>query len=187
MNALRVMGGRVRAGYWWLEDKPIVVVLVAATATVAVAVVLASYTGIPHVWRLVQSRHNWPWLLGCLIGELVAYGGYVLTVRHMALVDDGNEVGITVSAKTVVAGLASLPPPDHRAVLPSITGLFAKTLLPVRASCWRRFTSSSVAPLPWQRARFLLPVGAKPASPGRRARRRGPSRALYVSVVCAPR
>ena len=69
-----------------------------------VAVVLASYSGFPHVWRLVQSRHNWPWLLGCLIGELVAYGGYVLTLRDMARVDEGNEVDLKVSAKTVVAG-----------------------------------------------------------------------------------
>ncbi len=98
------MGGRVRAGYLWLEDKPFVVVLVAAGATVAVAFVLASYSGIPHVWRLVQSRHNWSWLLGCFIGELVAYGGYVLTLRDMARVDEGNEVDLKVSAKTVVAG-----------------------------------------------------------------------------------
>jgi uncharacterized membrane protein YbhN (UPF0104 family) len=104
VNALRVLGGRVRAGYLWLEDKPLVVVLVAAGATVAAAFVLASYSGLPHVWRLIQSRHNWPWLLGCFIGELVAYGGYVLTLRDMARVDDGNEVDLTVSTKTVVAG-----------------------------------------------------------------------------------
>ena len=104
MNTLRRAGGRVRAGYLWLEDKPLVVVLVAAGATLAVAFVLASYSGLPHVWRLVQSRHNWPWLLGCLIGELVAYGGYVLTLRDMARVDDGNEVDLKVSAKAVVAG-----------------------------------------------------------------------------------
>jgi uncharacterized membrane protein YbhN (UPF0104 family) len=104
MNAIRRFVGELRAGYLWLEDKPLVVVLVAAGTTVAVALVLASYSGYPHVWRLVQSRHNWWWLAGCLGGELVAYGGYVLTLRDMARVDDGNEVDLAMSAKTVVAG-----------------------------------------------------------------------------------
>ena len=78
--------------------------LVAAGATVAAALVLASYSGLPHVWRLVQARHNWWWLVVCLVGELVAYGGYVLTLRDMARVDDGNEVDLAASTKTVVAG-----------------------------------------------------------------------------------
>lgn len=104
MSILRRFTAQLRAGYLWLEDKPLLVVLVAAGATVAVAFVLASYSGLPHVWRLVQSRHNWFWLLGCVAGELVAYGGYVLTVRDMARVDDGNEVDLAASTKIVVAG-----------------------------------------------------------------------------------
>ncbi len=104
MSILRSFAGRLRAGYLWLEDKPVVVVLVAAGATVAVVLVLASYSGLPHVWRLTRSRHNWWWLAGCLAGELLAYGGYVLTVRDMARVDDGNEVDLAASTKTVVAG-----------------------------------------------------------------------------------
>lgn len=101
---LRRVTGRLRDGYLWLEEKPLVVVLVAAGATVAVALVLASYSGFPHVWRFVQARHNWVWLLGCLAGELVAYAGYVLTLRDMARVDDGNDVDLAASTKTVVAG-----------------------------------------------------------------------------------
>jgi uncharacterized membrane protein YbhN (UPF0104 family) len=52
----------------------------------------------------VQTRHGGWWLIGCAVGELVAYGGYVLTLRDMARVDDGNDVDLAVSAKTVIAG-----------------------------------------------------------------------------------
>jgi uncharacterized membrane protein YbhN (UPF0104 family) len=104
LSTLRHFTGRLRAGYLWLEDRPLVVVLVAAGATVAVTLGLASYSGIPHVWRIVQNRHNWWWLVGCAAGELVAYGGYVLTLRDMARVDDGNDVDLAASTKTVVAG-----------------------------------------------------------------------------------
>ena len=102
--ALRRFARKLRVGYMWLEDKPLVVVLVAAGATVATVFVLASYSGFFHVWHLAESRHNWPWLVGCAIGELVAYGGYILTFRDMARVDDGNEAGLGASTKTVVAG-----------------------------------------------------------------------------------
>ncbi len=104
MQTARRLGAHIRGGYLWLEDKPLAVVLVAAGATVAMAVVLASYTGFPHVWSLVQARHNWTWLLGCVSGELVAYAGYVFTLRAMARVDAGNDLDLGASAKTVVAG-----------------------------------------------------------------------------------
>ena len=104
MRPLRRFAGRIRAGYLWLEDKPLIVVFVAAGATAGVAIVLAAYTGLPHVWRLVRARHDWVWLLGCFAGELVAYGGYVLTLRDMARVDDGNELDLAASTKSVVAG-----------------------------------------------------------------------------------
>ena len=104
MITLRRITGRLRAGYLWLEDKPLVVVFAAAGATVAVALALALYSGLPHVWRVMQARHNWWWLVGCLAGELVAYGGYVLTVRDMARVDEGNDVDLAASTKIVVAG-----------------------------------------------------------------------------------
>jgi uncharacterized membrane protein YbhN (UPF0104 family) len=104
MATLRSIGAHIRDGYLWLEDKPLVVVLVAGGATVAAAIALASYTGFPHVWALVQSRHDWPWLFACLLGELVAYGGYVLTLRDMARVDAGNPLDLAASTKSVVAG-----------------------------------------------------------------------------------
>ena len=80
------------------------VVAVAAGASVATALVLAASAGWPKVLRLVFARHAWIWLAVCLASEVVAYLGYVLTIRDMARVDDGPEMDLAVSTKTVVAG-----------------------------------------------------------------------------------
>jgi uncharacterized membrane protein YbhN (UPF0104 family) len=98
------MMGALRLGYLWLEDKPLVVVLAAAGATAGMAVVLASDAGWPHVLRVVYERHSWSWLAVCLVGEVAAYCGYVLTVRDMARVDGGSELKLRASAGAVVAG-----------------------------------------------------------------------------------
>lgn len=98
---LRGLLGRV---WLCLEDRPLVVVLVAAGATAGVALVLASEAGWAHVLRLAYARHSWAWLAVCLVGELAAFGGYVLTVRAMARVDDGSELELGASVRTVVAG-----------------------------------------------------------------------------------
>ena len=87
-----------------LEEKPLAVILVAAGATVGVAFALASAAGWPRVLRLVYARHSWSWLAVCLVGELAAYFGYVLTIRDMARVDSGAEMNLAVSTTTVVAG-----------------------------------------------------------------------------------
>jgi uncharacterized membrane protein YbhN (UPF0104 family) len=97
-------GVRARRGYAWLEEKPLVIVLAAAAATTGVALVLASEAGWPRLLRRVHDRQSWSWLLVCLVGELVAYGGYVLTVRDMARVDDGSELQLRASVTAVVAG-----------------------------------------------------------------------------------
>jgi uncharacterized membrane protein YbhN (UPF0104 family) len=94
----------LRESYLWLEDKPLVIVLAAAGATVGVVLVLASEAGWPHVSRLVYARHSWAWLAVCLVGELTAYGGYVLTVRAMARVDGGYKLGLRASITEVIAG-----------------------------------------------------------------------------------
>ena len=65
---------------------------------------LGTVAGWPHVLRLVESRRSWLWLFVCLAGELVAYGGYVLTVRDMARVDSGPELELDASVRTVVGG-----------------------------------------------------------------------------------
>lgn len=79
-------------------------VLAAAGATIAAAVVLGSYAGWPRVLHLVYTSHSSLWLGACFVGELVAYIGYALTLRDMARVDDGDEMSLELSAKTVVAG-----------------------------------------------------------------------------------
>jgi uncharacterized membrane protein YbhN (UPF0104 family) len=91
-------------GFLWLEEKPVAVVLVAAGATIATSLALASLAGLPRVLRLAQAPHSWAWLAVCLVGELVAYLGYVLTIRDMARVDEGPEMDVADSTKTVVAG-----------------------------------------------------------------------------------
>jgi hypothetical protein len=87
-----------------LEEKPLVVIAVAAGASVATGFVLAASAGWPEVLRLVYARHAWIWLVVCLVSEVVAYVGYVLTIRDMARVDDGPELDLAASTKTVVAG-----------------------------------------------------------------------------------
>ena len=102
-HLLRARRGAGRA-LLWAEDKPFVVIFASAGATVGMSVLLASYAGWPHVLHLLYARHSWAWLLVCLVGEMLAYGGYVLTVRDMARVDGGTEMGIKLSAEAVVGG-----------------------------------------------------------------------------------
>jgi len=94
----------LRAGFLWLEEKPAAVVLVAGGATLATALVLASYAGWPRLLTRTEARHSWGWLAVCFVGELIAYLGYVLTIRDMARVDDGPEMDVAASTTTVVAG-----------------------------------------------------------------------------------
>jgi uncharacterized membrane protein YbhN (UPF0104 family) len=94
----------LRESYLQFEDRPLAVGLLAAAASVGAVLVLASNAGWPQVMRLAHARHSWAWLVVCFAGELVAYGGYVLTVRAIARVDDGNAVGLRASITEVVAG-----------------------------------------------------------------------------------
>jgi uncharacterized membrane protein YbhN (UPF0104 family) len=95
---------RVTAGLLWLDEKPMVVVLAAAGATIGTVVVLCSYAGWSPVLRLVFAPHAWAWLVVCLLGEVAAYCGYALTIRDMARVDDGGDMSLGVSARVVVGG-----------------------------------------------------------------------------------
>lgn len=101
MDSVRDAVGETYAA---VEEKPLIVVLVAAGATIGVALVLAAEAGWPRVLRVARAEHSWAWLLVCAIGELVAYGGYALTVRDMARVDDGSEIDLPTSVQTAVAG-----------------------------------------------------------------------------------
>ncbi len=91
-------------GFVRVEEKPLVVVLVAAGATVAATVALTSLARWTSVVHRIDAQHAWRWLGVCLAGELAAYAGYVLTIRDMARVADGPDMNLAVSAKTVVAG-----------------------------------------------------------------------------------
>jgi uncharacterized membrane protein YbhN (UPF0104 family) len=95
---------RLRDGLLWLDEKPLVVVLAAAGATLGTVAVLCSYAGWSPVFRLVFAPHAWAWLLVCLLGEIVAYAGYALTIRDMSRVDDGGDMTLRASAKVVVGG-----------------------------------------------------------------------------------
>ena len=80
------------------------VVVAAAGATIVVSYLLATSVGWSHVSHIVYAKHSWLWLGACLVAELLAYLGYVLTLRDVAAVEGGPEMDLTVSAKTVVAG-----------------------------------------------------------------------------------
>jgi uncharacterized membrane protein YbhN (UPF0104 family) len=94
----------LRDAYVWFEEKPLVVVIAAAGTTVALVVVLAELGGWSRVSRVATTPHSLAWLAVCLLGELIAYGGYVLTVRDMARVDRCADMSVAMSAQTVVAG-----------------------------------------------------------------------------------
>jgi uncharacterized protein (TIRG00374 family) len=95
---------QVRDATLWLDEKPLVVILAAAGATIGCVVVLCAYAGWAPVLRLAFAPHAWVWLVACLVGEIVAYAGYALTIRDMARVDDGGELGLGTSARVVVGG-----------------------------------------------------------------------------------
>ena len=101
---IRRARARIGAFYTALEDKPLVIVLVAAGATIGVAIVLASEAGWPHVVHVVYTGRSSAWFAACAAGEIVAYCGYVLTVRDMARVYDGTDLELGATVTTVVAG-----------------------------------------------------------------------------------
>jgi uncharacterized membrane protein YbhN (UPF0104 family) len=95
---------RLKQAFLWFEEKPMVIIFVAAGATIAVAFFLASSVGYIHVLKRVYGLHAFSWLIVCLIGEVLAYLGYVFTLRDMAKVDDGEELKLGFSLKAVIAG-----------------------------------------------------------------------------------
>jgi hypothetical protein len=54
-----------------IEEKPLMVIVVAAGATVATSLVLASSAGWPRLLNRVYAPHSWRWLAVCLVGELL--------------------------------------------------------------------------------------------------------------------
>jgi uncharacterized membrane protein YbhN (UPF0104 family) len=104
VKRLSALGAGLRDACLRLEEKPMVIIVAAAGTTVGVVFVLASWAGWTRVEDLVETSHPWAWLGVCLAGELIAYAGYVLTVRDMARVDEGSAMSLSASAQSVVAG-----------------------------------------------------------------------------------
>ena len=105
IRGLPLRAGRgIRDQLLRVEEKPVAVIVAAAGATITVSYLLAASVGWRHVSHVVYAKHSWIWLSACLIGELLAYLGYVLTLRDIACVEEGPEMGLAASTKTVVAG-----------------------------------------------------------------------------------
>jgi uncharacterized membrane protein YbhN (UPF0104 family) len=104
MTTLGSTRDRLRQGLLWLDEKPLVVVLAAAGATIGTVLVLCAYAGWGPVRHLVFAPHAWAWLILCFVGEVVAYAGYALTIRDMARVDAGGDISLKASARVVVGG-----------------------------------------------------------------------------------
>ena len=85
------------------ERRPALVVSAAAVLAVAAVLGLGYVAGYGHV-RHWLDRVEPQWLAVCFAGELIAYVGYVLAVRDTARVDEGPELGLSLSTQTVVAG-----------------------------------------------------------------------------------
>jgi uncharacterized membrane protein YbhN (UPF0104 family) len=86
-----------------VERRPALVVSAAAVLAVAAAFGLGYVAGYEQVRHWLERVHP-QWLAVCFAGELVAYVGYVLAVRDTARVDEGPELGLSLSTQTVVAG-----------------------------------------------------------------------------------
>jgi uncharacterized membrane protein YbhN (UPF0104 family) len=71
-----------------------------ALATAMALADLAGYDALVHAVRGLEPE----WLIGCFIGQLVAYFGYVLAVRAVARVDDGPRLSLALTTRTVLAG-----------------------------------------------------------------------------------
>lgn len=97
-------GGTVRTLVCRLDDRPLMMVIVAGVMTLGVTAGLGWAAGWPHVRHVVLHAHPWLWLAGCAAGEVVAYLGYALTLRDVARVDGGPGMDIGASTKAVVAG-----------------------------------------------------------------------------------
>ena len=105
IRAVPLRAGRaIRDRLLRVEEKPVAVVVAAAGATIVASYLLAASVGWRHVSHVVYAKHSWMWLSACLIGEVLAYLGYILTLRDIACVEDGPEMDLAASTKTVVAG-----------------------------------------------------------------------------------
>jgi uncharacterized membrane protein YbhN (UPF0104 family) len=86
-----------------LERHPLLVLVVPTVLALGAVALLADVAGAERLDRAARNIHP-SWLLLCLGGELLAYGGYVLAVRDTAKVDNGPTLTFGRSLQTVIAG-----------------------------------------------------------------------------------
>jgi hypothetical protein len=95
--------GPLRRALSWIEQRPIVVLIVPALLALGAITGLADLAGSERLDR--ATRHIHPiWLVLCLGGEVVSYAGYVLAVRATAKVDRGPKLSFGDSIQAVVGG-----------------------------------------------------------------------------------
>jgi uncharacterized membrane protein YbhN (UPF0104 family) len=86
-----------------LERHPLLVLVVPTVLALGAVALLADLAGAERLDRAARNIHP-AWLLLCLGGELLAYGGYVLAVRDTAKVDNGPTLSFGRSLQTVIGG-----------------------------------------------------------------------------------
>lgn len=88
------------------KRKAIVGVVVAAVLTVAAVAVIGQVTTYGKLLD-AASRANKAWLPLCLLGLLVAYGGYLLAYHCVALADGGPRLRYRDAAQVITLGLGA--------------------------------------------------------------------------------
>src|SRR5882724_6767275 len=101
------LGRYERLRRWLLHSwRPLLIVLLALLlggGTVALIGKAANYDTLLHALREADKR----WLVLCLVGELLAYAGYVIAYRDCARVDGGPVLEYWLATRVVVAGFGA--------------------------------------------------------------------------------
>jgi uncharacterized membrane protein YbhN (UPF0104 family) len=81
----------------------IALALVLAVGAIGLIGEVANYDRVTHA--LTKAHHVW--LVGCLVGEALAYVGYILAYRDVARVDDGPCIPMWTATRIVVVGFGA--------------------------------------------------------------------------------
>ena len=95
--------GPLRRSLDWVEQRPLLVLVVPTVLALGAVALLADLAGAERIDRAARNLHP-GWLGLCLGGELLAYAGYVLAIRDTAKVDHGPTLTFGRSIQTVIAG-----------------------------------------------------------------------------------
>jgi uncharacterized membrane protein YbhN (UPF0104 family) len=95
--------GPLRRSRDWLEQRPLLALVVPTVLALGAVALLADLAGGERLDKAARNLHP-GWLGLCLGGELLAYAGYVLAIRDTARVDNGPTLTVGRSVQTVIAG-----------------------------------------------------------------------------------